>query len=407
MDVTAWWRTRGQAARLDLYLRGSFYLSAVLLPLLVAVGVLPELGGPVAAGAVLGLLAVHTAACLALTHAGTNHYLGEGPRPVRLTAATGVLTVAGGVAVLLAYPEPTPGHPDGPANALLLVLSVAFVAALSTTVAPRVALAAGAVVCAGGFAVSWAQGAAQPWATALAMGALIVFVVPAYRVSIWMLRTVRELERSHQVRASLAVAEERLRFSRDLHDVLGRTLSVLALKAELAAQLSRRGQAQAVDEMLEVRRIAQESLTELRAVAGGYRAADLDVELAGARSLLGSAGIACRVSGDGAGLSPLVQGMLGWAVREGTTNVLRHSEAGDCTITLHTDDGGTVTLMMENDGVAGPPQPGTDRVRYGGGLTGLTERIAGQGGVVVAERPGPDRFRLTARLPASTPPAHP
>src|SRR5256886_11759898 len=120
---------------------------------------------------------------------------------------------------------------------------------------------------------------------------IVVLVVFAFRATVWTMGVVWELDRSRQVQASLAVAEERLRFARDLHDVVGRTLSVIALKAELAAQLAKRGRDDAVDEMLEVRRIAQESLAELRAVVGGSRTADLDVGVARARSLLPSAGI--------------------------------------------------------------------------------------------------------------------
>jgi two-component system sensor histidine kinase DesK len=210
-----------------------------------------------------------------------------------------------------------------------------------------------------------------------------------------------ELDRSRHLQASLAVAEERLRFARDLHDVVGRTLSVVALKSELAAQLARRGRDDAVDEMLAVRRIAQESLVELRELVGGYRAADLDKELAGARSLLSSAGVECRVIGDGTLPSAAVQGVLGWVVREGTTNVLRHSEARRCTVAVRLSPDGAVSLTMDNDGVP-PGRPGVapaDRVRFGNGLTGAAERIAVLGGTVTAEHRHPDGFRLTVHVP--------
>jgi two-component system sensor histidine kinase DesK len=216
--------------------------------------------------------------------------------------------------------------------------------------------------------------------------ALIFFTV-VYRSSVWMIGTMWELERSREVRASLAVAEERLRFARDLHDVVGRNLSVVALKAELAAKLAQRGRDEAISEMLEVRRIAQESLDELRAVVSGYRTADLTVELAGARSLLSSAGIDCRVIGE-ATFNGEAAGALGWAVREGVTNVLRHSEARTCTISLR----GKV-LTMSNDGV-----PST-AIRFGSGLTGLRERVAALGGSVTATPEPPNRFVLTVELP--------
>src|SRR5256886_9678247 len=131
---------------------------------------------------------------------------------------------------------------------------------------------------------------------------IVVLVVFAFRATVWTMGVVWELDRSRKVQGSLAVGEERLRFAGALHGVVGRTLSVIALKAELAAQLAKRGRDDAVDEMLEVRRIAQESLAELRAVVGGYRTADLDAELAAARSLFASSGIACPAIGDGPGL---------------------------------------------------------------------------------------------------------
>jgi len=350
--MLGWWRRRGHAARFDVHVRISLYVNFAAVPILAGVGLAPDLG--TAAWVVAALAAVPALAGLLLLHAGLDHYLGKKPRPTRLIVATAAFTVAGAVAGYLAYPDPTPGHRDGPATAILLILVASFVTGLSTAVRPRVTAAVAAAGVAATYALAVAQGTADSAAgPTLAFALLLTTLVVAYRVTAWMLGLVWELDRSRQVQASLAVAEERLRFARDLHDVVGRTLSVVALKAELAAQLAKRGRDDAVDEMLEVRRIAQDSLAELRAVVGGYRSADLDVELAGARSLLASAGIECRVIGDGSGLPAPVQGTLGWVVREGTTNVLRHSEARGCTVTLRPSSGGTVTLTMDNDGVAG------------------------------------------------------
>jgi len=372
MSARAWWRRKNQAARLELYIRVTFYTYAVLSPLFLVGLVQLRATWPVAA-----LIVVHTAVCVLLLRAGVGHYLGVRPRPVRLMAAGAALT-----AVAVAGPLASTG--------LLLVLAVSYVAALSTTVRPRMSAAAGVACC----VFAGLLGTAAGPGAAITLGFLLVGVLLAYRVSLWMLAVVRELDRARHVQAALAVAEERLRFARDLHDVVGRTLSVVSLKAELAAQLAKRGRGEAVDEMLEVRRIAQDSLAELRAVVGGYRSADLGVELAGARALLASAGIECRVIGDGAGLPEALHGTLGWVVREGTTNMLRHSEARSCTVTLRTRPG-AVTLTMENDGVRGGSP-----VRFGGGLIGLTERVAGDGGTVTAERVDPDRFRLAVDIPA-------
>src|SRR5690606_36238629 len=93
-------------------------------------------------------------------------------------------------------------------------------------------------------------------------------------------------ERRRELDARLAAAEERLRFSRDLHDTFGRTLSTVAVKAELAAELASRGKDGAVEEMREVRRVAEEALKEMRELVAGIRSPELSVELEGARSLL-------------------------------------------------------------------------------------------------------------------------
>ena len=199
--------------------------------------------------------------------------------------------------------------------------------------------------------------------------------------------------------ARLSVAEERLRFARDLHDVLGRNLSLIAVQSELAAELARRGDQDAAGQMLQVRQVAHESLREMRAVVSGYRAADLGTELAGAQDVLRSAGVSCRVTGDAAGLPADVQAALGWVVREGTTNIIRHSDATAATIELHIPDSPgaprAVTLSMDNDRVHTP-----DAGSGGNGLAGLGERLAGLGGSITTGHPRNGHFRLEASLPA-------
>nr|WP_241744519.1 histidine kinase [Cellulosimicrobium arenosum] len=207
-----------------------------------------------------------------------------------------------------------------------------------------------------------------------------------------MLGVVWEQERHRVVHARLAVAEERLRFSRDLHDVFGRTLSVVAVKSELAAELASRGRPGAEEQMLEVRRIAQDALREVRAVVAGYRATDLPAELAGARSVLRSAGIDTTVHGEGTPVGAQAQEALAWAVREAVTNVVRHSDARSCTITLHRDDASSVVEVV-NDGVPVGAVAGR-----GSGLVGLAERLDGAGGRIETWSDG-DRFGLVARVP--------
>ncbi|KQP63627.1 sensor histidine kinase [Nocardioides sp. Leaf285] len=209
------------------------------------------------------------------------------------------------------------------------------------------------------------------WATTgllvagLGAAGVTAFFVFTARVSLWLLGVVSELDRARALQADLAVAEERLRFSRDVHDVLGRRLSAIALQSELAARLSERGDTAAAATMLEVRGVAHTALREARALARGYRATDLAQELEGARSLLDAAGIAVAL--DVADLPTAWHEPAGWVVRECVTNVLRHSAATRVEITYAAG-----ALVVGNDGV-GPAGPGPTP---GSGLTGLRERLA-------------------------------
>jgi two-component system sensor histidine kinase DesK len=378
--LLGWWRSRGSAARFDLFVRYTFYLAYVFLPPLLILGLANEVS-TAALALIIAAVLVHTALSIRLTHLGIEHHLGKAPFPRRLLVIFVVATAAALVAGEIAFPHPTPGKVDGPAEGIAVMFLILTITTLSAVLRPRTLVLAAA---AGGVFMLLTSSPGH----ALFITIMLQFLVFAFRTTLWMLGLVWELDRSREVRANLAVAEERLRFARDLHDVVGRNLSVVALKADLAAQLARRDRSSAaIDEMLEVRRIAHDSLDELRAVVSGYRTADLAVELAGARSLLASAGIDCRVIGE-VDVSGEPAGALGWAVREGVTNVLRHSEARTCTITLR----GKV-LSMSNDGVSLPS------FRFGSGLTGLHERVAALGGSVTAAPEAPNRFVLTVELP--------
>ncbi|MFE3068862.1 sensor histidine kinase [Streptomyces sp. NPDC059247] len=238
--------------------------------------------------------------------------------------------------------------------------------------------------------------------TLAVLGVVVFFtgwLAVTIRLSLWVLGVVFELRAARDVQTRLAVAEERLRFGRDLHDILGRNLSVIALKSELAVQLARRGRPEAVDQMTEVQRIAQESQREVRDVVRGYREADLRVELEGARGVLGAAGIGCAVDAPALDLPDPVRSALGWVVRETTTNVLRHGDARNCAITVR-EENGTVLLTVVNDG-ADAPGAGTDLPGRGSGLAGLRERLAAVDGTLEAGRGDGGTFRVTARVPAT------
>ncbi|GLY49984.1 histidine kinase [Lentzea sp. NBRC 102530] len=380
VNLLGWWRSRGNAARFDLFVRYTFYLSYVFLPPLLLLGFANEVS-TVALVVLITTVLAYTAVSVRLVHLGLEYNLGRTEFPRRLLIAHAIATCVVLVTGQLVYPDPVQGKPDSPGDGITVIFLVLAITTYSAVLRPRTLVL---IALAGGV---WAFLTA-PLGNAFFLSLMLQFLVAAFRSTLWMLKIVWELDRSREVRANLAVAEERLRFARDLHDVVGRNLSAVALKADLAAQLARRDRSSAaIDEMLEVRQIAQDSLDELRAVVSGYRTADLTAELAGARSLLASAGIDCRVIGD-VTFTGEPAGALGWAVREGVTNVLRHSEARTCTITLR----GKV-LTMSNDGASPAP------FRFGSGLTGLHERVAALGGSVTATPEPPNRFVLTVELP--------
>ncbi|PZF79676.1 sensor histidine kinase [Jiangella anatolica] len=401
--VSRWWEERSAPQRFDLYTRGTVYSMLAAEPFVALLLASAGTGGP-SAPAVLTFVAataVHAGVAYLVLRAGLEWHLGRGAWPRRWTAvlvAATVVTVAVALAVFGAEAPAEPGEITGgvvSAYAVLLVVGIAVGALTPRLASPQllvVALVVGTAVAGIGLASGW------PTPTAIGVGFSGVFAylggLTAFRASVWMLGIVWELDRSRQVQADLAVAEERLRFARDLHDILGRNLSVIAVKSELAAALARRGRDEADEEMMAVRDIAQESLREVRDVVRGYREVDLTTELAGARSVLRSAGVSTRVVGEVGGLPADVQAVLGWVAREGTTNVLRHSTASTCVITV-AGSGATVTLTMENDGVRAPVDGA------GSGLSGLAERLGELGGSLTADRLAGGRFRLTARVPST------
>ncbi|WP_409328993.1 histidine kinase [Trujillonella humicola] len=202
-----------------------------------------------------------------------------------------------------------------------------------------------------------------------------------------------ELSEAREELARNAVAEERLRFARDLHDLLGHSLSLIALKSELAGRLSERDPARARAEMADVEATARRALADVRDAVGGYRQVSCAGALAEARAALSAAGITLSAPPSLPVLPGPVDAVLGWVVREATTNVLRHSGARSVTVTVEEGDD-VATLAVTDDGRGADGPAGT-------GLSGLEERLAALGGRLEAG-PGPDGrgFRLAARVPA-------
>ena len=202
--------------------------------------------------------------------------------------------------------------------------------------------------------------------------------------------------------ARLAVLEERERIARDLHDTLGHSLSLITLKSELAGRLLPEDAEGARREIGDVEVAAREALASVRETVQGFRRPTLDVELAGVVGALRTAGIRPVLERDTLTLPPSTDALFAWAVREGVTNVMRHSRATSCTIRIGTDGPDAFAEVLD-DGIGDPttrvPVAGSPDAADGSGLRGLAERVADQGGHVVAGALTGRGYRLRVTLP--------
>jgi two-component system, NarL family, sensor histidine kinase DesK len=250
-------------------------------------------------------------------------------------------------------------------------------------------------------AVGWIYVIRSGWETvATSWGDLIPFPL----IGIGMIAvsrlvvTVRELREAREEIARLAIAEERLRFARDLHDLLGHSLSLITLKSELAGRLLPAEPEKAATEVRDIESVARRALREVREAVAGYRRPTLDDELEGAREMLEAAGITCRIENRLGASSNGTDAVMAWAVREGVTNVIRHSRARHCEIRL-TRDGEEVRAEISDDGL-GSTSEHDGAYSSGSGLSGLAERVAASGGSFEASSLPEGGFRLRVSLPA-------
>ena len=209
---------------------------------------------------------------------------------------------------------------------------------------------------------------------------MAVFLVFTVQTSLWMMDVVTSLERARDSEAALAVARERLRFSQDVHDVMGRRLSTIAVQAELAATLAERGDARVTEQVLEIRSTAHDALREARELARGYRPLDLSAEVDGAVSLLASAGISATATIDG--VPAQRHESVARVIREAVTNVLRHSRAAEVDLSYAGD-----LLVISNDGVVTDLSTDGD----GSGLQTLADQLSDRGARLTCGTEG-DRF---------------
>ncbi|GAA4066587.1 sensor histidine kinase [Nonomuraea soli] len=260
--------------------------------------------------------------------------------------------------------------------------------------------------------------AVLPLATAWWIPLQAVVFTGAMDVFIRLEAANRALKAAHAETERLAVDNERLRFSRDLHDILGHALSAMTLKSQLAGRLVDADPARARTEIGDVEELSRQALDDVRDAVAGYRALSLDGELATARRTLAAAGVTLDVAA--APIPADAGSLLAWVVREGTTNVVRHSRARSCRIHLGVE-GGQAFVEVSDDG--GPTSPADRRGTQGGGvhgtglhgspanggapagsgLRGLAERLEAAGGTMHRTRAPEGGFLLRAALPLGAP----
>ena len=329
--------------------------------------------------------------------------------PGRLAASLAAVTI---LAVLQArqFRETTPGPPwqrmgpvavEGLATYLpMLVVGAAwpgsggFLAASVLLVIPgRAAWALFTAVIVSLFATAMTAGLGVRHAGNIAIASLAIglTIFGMCRLA----RTAKQVQGTHTEVVQLAVIRERMRFARDLHDLLGYSLAAITLRAELAGRLMKSDPAKARGELRDVAPMARQAVTEVRQVAQGYRNNSLAQEVAAVASLFASANVTARVDVNCGVLPDKVDSVLATLLRELTTNILRHSSARNCWITAEQTNG-HITLSVVNDGA-----PRTARTyRDGGGLENLAFRLQAVGGTLSATVRGDGRFHVLAKIAA-------
>ena len=322
----------------------------------------------------------------------------------RISRRIGVVALAAeSVLVGLAYAALGPS-----AGSLLIYVGVMAVFLLPT----RVGWATVSVFAAVSLIVPWAHGWTVDGSIAFQ---IFISALAAWGVSHVIQRNAQLVEARNEI-TRLALAEQRNQFSRDMHDILGHSLTVVAVKAELAGRLTSLDPERAGIEIADVERIARQALADVRAAAAGYREVTLAGELASARTALAAAGIEADLPDhDLGGIPRPWQELFGWAVREGVTNVVRHSGATSCRIRV------TASEVEISDDGCGPPAPADGTAHGPGecdawlahhldtaaggcgpagghGLAGLRERAAASGARVTVGRPAGGGFALRVRM---------
>jgi two-component system, NarL family, sensor histidine kinase DesK len=337
----------------------------------------------------LAFLTAATAATIALTSWLVFPAPTVAPRRVPWEGLVGIVGLS--IAILAV------GNPNGSNWVAALVVASAAVGLRMPTV--RLVLIGAAVCTAAGISVFMIQGVLNS-SNSLAFVAPPLAACFAYSAT-RRVELVTKLRETRAELARMAVADERLRIARDLHDLLGHSLSLITLKVELAGRLLDADPDRAAREIADLEKVARRSLGEVRAAVTSYRQPTLAAELAAAQHMLAAAGMDCQVHAPASiALPRAADALLAWTVREGATNVVRHSGARNVTITISAADD-EVTAEIADDGVGpswgGAHVPGE---HDGSGLAGLTERVRQAGAEISAgEGPHGKGFRLLVRVP--------
>ncbi|MFE9384714.1 sensor histidine kinase [Streptomyces sp. NPDC007025] len=279
-----------------------------------------------------------------------------------------------------------------------LVLFV-YVAVANGAVLPARYAVPGVVLCVLALALVGTGFGTRPW-----WGVWTSFVIPCLLGGFALIsarktiRTLRELREARAVVAQLAANEERLRLARDLHDLLGHSLSLITLKSELAGRMLPARPEEAAAQVADIEQVSRQALVDVREAIGGYRRPTLAVELAGARTALDTAGIEAELPPrpPSVPLAPEQGAALAWALREAVTNVVRHSGAARCTVSFQAPDAGgePLRLTVADDGKG--PSGGAE----GNGLSGLRERLELVGGALSTSAGASGGFTLCATVPS-------
>jgi two-component system, NarL family, sensor histidine kinase DesK len=217
----------------------------------------------------------------------------------------------------------------------------------------------------------------------------IPVVALAMFATVQVIRGNQALAQARAELARLAAENERIRIARDLHDLLGHSLTTITVKAGLARRLGAVDAERANQEIAEVEGLARQSLADMRAAVSNYRDVTLTGELAAGRELLRAAGIVADLPSAADVVEPAHQELFGWVIREGLTNIVRHAHASSCTVRLSPS-----SVEILDDGIGGSAAAGN-------GLSGLSERVAAAGGTVDAGPAQPHGWRLRVSLSAA------